>query len=58
MKFFEHKMVNLADAASEAHESCYTGAEINYTAAYESALDKFGDQGWELASITAYPEKD
>lgn len=58
MKFFEHKVVYLADAAQAFHESQYAGvAEVNMSACYEGALDKFGDQGWELYSITAVPER-
>ena len=57
MKFFEYKVVHLAAEAAKISESQYAGAEVNYAAVYESALDKFGDQGWELASITAVPEQ-
>jgi len=28
VKFFEQKWVNLANAAAEAHKSCYTGPRI------------------------------
>ena len=58
MKFFEHKVVNLGVEAAVMHQSSYAGIKVDYGAVCESALDKFGDQGWELTTITATPEKD
>ena len=58
MKFFEHKVINLGVEVTVIHQSSYAGVAVDYAAVYESALDKFGDQGWKLSSVTAVPERD
>ena len=55
MKIWEHKIIYLDHEADESKDSSYAGAEVHPVALYESVLDKFGDQGWELASVIAYP---
>ena len=55
MKIFEHKIVFLDNEAGTVQGSTYAGAEVNPLELLESVLDKFGDQGWELASVIAVP---
>ena len=51
MTFYEHKVVNLAVEVAKFSE--HGGTEVGSLTNYKGALDKFGDQGWELASVTA-----
>ena len=55
MKIFEHKIIYLDGETEEIRNSCFSGAEVAPISLYESVLDKFGDQGWELASVLACP---
>ena len=56
MKIWEHQIIYLDDAAAEVRSSCYAGAEVNSVALSESALDKLGDQAWDLASVIGCPQ--
>ncbi len=56
MNIFEHKIIYLDDEADKIRQTSYAGIDANPLALFESVLDKFGDQGWELASVIAYPQ--
>ncbi len=55
MNIFEHKIIYLDDEADKIRQSSYAGTDANPLALFESVLDKFGDQGWELASVMTCP---
>lgn len=52
---WENKIIFMDAEAAEIQGSSYANVQVNLVALYEDVLDRYGAQGWELASMLAVP---